>query len=309
MSAGVTWPALVLAAGLGTRLGALSPLRAKAALPVAGQPLIVRLLTRLRDAGVTRVVINLHHRADTITRVVGDGGWLGLDVRYSWETRVLGSGGGPARAVPLLAADRFFIVNGDTLSTVSFGALADVHVASGADATLAATAADLSRYNALLADASGAFTGIAARGTAVPAGEVSAWHFLGVQAVSASAFAGVDPTRPADSLREVYAALAHTRRDAVRVWASTGDFHDIGTPEDYLRTAQAFAHAEGATLDHGEGTVVSPAARVERSILWDRVSVGDDARLSQCIVADDVAIPPGARYDRMVITRTGAFPL
>ena len=80
------WPALVLTAGLATRLQPLSSVRAKAALPVAGTPLVMRILRQLRDAGITRVVLNLHHRADSITRIVGDGSSLGLEVRYSWET-------------------------------------------------------------------------------------------------------------------------------------------------------------------------------------------------------------------------------
>jgi mannose-1-phosphate guanylyltransferase len=307
MSPDIGWPALVLAAGLGTRLRPLSAFRAKAALPVAGRPLIVRILSQLREAGVRRVVINLHHRAETITRVVGDGTRWDLDVRYSWETEVLGSAGGPARAVPLLAADRFFVINGDTLSAVPLRALADAHVASAAEATLAVAAADLLKYNAILSDASGAFTGIAARGTDAPG--AGAWHFLGVQAVNASAFAGVDPARPADSLREVYPRLAAARPGAVRVWAASGAFHDIGTPADYLRTAEDLARLEGTTLDCGEGTAVSPRARVVHSILWDRVRVGDDAVLSHCIVTDDVVIPPCARYDRAVITPDGVSPL
>ena len=160
----------MLAAGLGTRLAPLSAVRAKAALPVAGRPLIVRILQQLQRAGVRRVVINLHHRADTITRVVGDGTQLGIEVRYSWETQVLGSGGGPARALPLLAADRFFIVNGDTLADVDLPAPGRrARAESGALATLAVAPANLEKYNALLADDLGRFTGIVPRGTAPPA--------------------------------------------------------------------------------------------------------------------------------------------
>jgi len=310
MSHGAAWPALVLAAGLGTRLRPLSTVRAKAALPVAGRPLIVRILSQLRASGITRVVINLHHRAETITRIVGDGRSAGLEVRYSWEPELLGSGGGPARAVPLLAHDRFFIVNGDTLSDVSFERLAQAHAQSGADVTLAVAPADLSKYGAVVSDRAGGVVGIVPRGRAI--GEEAGrdlWHFVGVQAVNAAAFAGVDPARPADSLREVYPRLVSERSSAVRVFPTSGAFHDIGTPGDYLATAQAFARAEGTRLDCGEGTVVPPSARVEDSVLWDRVTVGAAAELSQCIVTDDVVIPPAARYHRAVITRDGSVPL
>ena len=54
---------------------------------------------------------------------------------------------------------------------------------------------------------------------------------------------------------------------------------------------------------------MAPTARVEGSILWDRITVGDGAELSECIVGDDVAIPAGARYDRAVITREGVVAL
>ena len=305
------WPALILAAGLGTRLAPLSAVRAKAALPVAGRPLIVRILQRLQRAGVRRVVINLHHRAETITRVVGDGAQLGIEVRYSWETQILGSAGGPARALPLLAADRFFIVNGDTLVDVDLTALADAHTQSGALATLAVAAANLEKYNALLADERGHFVAIAPRGTAPAASPRSsrAWHFVGVQAVNAAAFAAVDPARPSEVLRDTYPALRAGDPGAVRVFAAPGAFHDIGTPADYLATARRFATDEQQPLDRGAGARISPSARIVDTVLWDRVTVGDHVRLRHCIVADDVVIPAGMQYDRMVITRDTITPL
>jgi NDP-sugar pyrophosphorylase family protein len=91
-------PALVLTAGLATRLRPLSLVRAKAALPVAGEPLACRILRSLGAAGVTDAVLNLHHLPHTLTSLVGDGTGTGLRVRYSWEVPVLGSAGG--RSLP-----------------------------------------------------------------------------------------------------------------------------------------------------------------------------------------------------------------
>ena len=113
--------ALVLTAGLATRLRPLSFVRAKAALPVAGVPIVIRILRQLEAAGITDAVLNLHHRPDSLTRLVGDGSGVGLRLRYSWEHPVLGSAGGPARAVPLLGGpsggdEPFLVVNGDTAS-------------------------------------------------------------------------------------------------------------------------------------------------------------------------------------------------
>src|SRR5207302_7936463 len=131
-------PALVLTAGLATRLRPLSWVRAKAALPVAGEPLARRILRYLAAAGVTDAVLNLHHLPHTLAARVGDGTDLGLRVRYSWESPVvLGSAGGVRRALSLLGASRFLILNGDTLTDADVGMLLACHADTGAQITMA----------------------------------------------------------------------------------------------------------------------------------------------------------------------------
>jgi mannose-1-phosphate guanylyltransferase len=95
----------VLTAGLGTRLRPLTEIRAKAAIPVAGDPMIRRIIRWLVAHGASDLVLNLHHRPETIAAVVGNGDDLGARVRYSWEhPRVLGSAGGPRLALPMIEA-------------------------------------------------------------------------------------------------------------------------------------------------------------------------------------------------------------
>src|SRR5262249_3908915 len=125
--------ALVLAAGLGTRLRPLTDVRAKGAIPVAGVPIVRRIVAWLARHGVTDIVLNLHHRPEPTPAVLGDGSDLGVRARYSWEQPVvLGSGGGPRQALPIVGAGTFLIVNGDTLTDLDPGALVDAHTASGA---------------------------------------------------------------------------------------------------------------------------------------------------------------------------------
>jgi hypothetical protein len=94
--------ALVLTAGLGTRLRPLTYLRAKAAVPINGETLARRAVRWLASQGITDLVLNLHHHPESITASVGDGADLGARVRYSWEQPLLGSAGGPRHALPLL---------------------------------------------------------------------------------------------------------------------------------------------------------------------------------------------------------------
>jgi len=293
------WPALILAAGLGTRLRPLSSVRAKPAVPIAGVPLIVRTLDWLRRAGITRVVINLHSCAATITRIVGDGSPFGVEVRYSWESDVLGSGGGPARALPLLAADRFLIVNGDMITNVDLGALAGRHVAANALVTMAVINAD-PRYNAITANDAGIVRGFS-RSTAGTSGTSGGFHFIGVQAVNASVFAGLDPAAKSETVHGIYPPLIASRPEAVRVFHSGAEYFDIGSPRDYLDTAVAIARREGQPLDRGQHGSIASDATLDDTITWDRVTVGAGARLRECVVADDVVVPAGADFSRSTL--------
>src|SRR5262249_33806965 len=115
--------ALVLTAGLGTRLRPLTLARAKAAVPVAGGPLVTRILRWLRSPDITEAGVHLHHRPRTLPGPVGEGRRLDVRVRHPWEPTILGSGGGPKQAIPLIARDPFLIVNGDTLTDVDLPGL------------------------------------------------------------------------------------------------------------------------------------------------------------------------------------------
>src|SRR6185503_5776055 len=194
-------PALVLTAGLATRLRPLSLVRAKAALPVAGVPLVHRILRALATSGVTDAVLNLHHLPHTLTRLVGDGTDLGVRVRYSWEVPVLGSAGGPRRAVPLLDST-FLVVNGDTLTDVDVSALLADHRRSGALVTMAVVPnTEPDKYSGLTAGGDGALTGFARRGA-----PDNAYHFIGVQVTDAEAFATVPANVPFDT-KTLYLSL------------------------------------------------------------------------------------------------------
>ena len=285
-------PALVLAAGLATRLRPLSLVRAKAALPVAGTPLVTRILGQLATAGITDVVVNLHYLPHTITGIIGAGTDLGLRVRYSWEDPVLGSAGGPKRAVPLLraasaGATSFLILNGDTLTDVALDAVVDAHRSSDALVTMAVVPnTEPAKYGGALVDEGGAITGFVGRGAERPS-----WHVIGVQVAELDAFTDVPDHVPYESVRTLYPALIAQRRGAVRAFRCEAAFFDIGTPADYLDTSLQFAAREPGAALVGTGCRVAPDARVERSVLWDRVTVEAGAMLRECVVTDGVRVP------------------
>ena len=297
--AGPLPPALVLAAGLGTRLRPLTDVRAKPAVPVAGRPLVTRILEWLAAQGVAEVVLNLHHRPETITRLVGHGEAADVRVRYSWEPVILGSAGGPRQALPLLGS-RFFVVNGDTLTTLSLRALAETHASAGASVTLAVAPHPFpDRYGGVLVAGDGRVRGF------VRAGLGAAAHFVGVQLVEAAVFADLPAGRPAATIGGIYDRLLadpdDERPGSIRAHGCGDDFLDVGTPADYLAASLAVARREGCeALPVGAGSTIHPSASLERTAVWDHVRIGADCRLDRCIVADGVSLPAGTVLNRRI---------
>jgi len=295
--------ALVLCAGLGTRLRPLSWLRAKPAVPVAGAPLVARILRWLSARGVREAIVNLHHRPETVAAVIGDGTQFGVRVRYSWEQTLLGSGGGPARAFSLVNDDELVIVNGDTLTDVDLDALNAAHATSDALVTMALVENPLpAQYGGVQLDASGAVERFTRPGHSSPG-----WHFVGVQIARRAAFGGVRIDAPSESVAQRYPTLIASRPGSVRGWIGSGHFDDIGTPASYLDTCVRLAQGAPAQLIE-EGAHVAPGATLRDTVCWRGGVIEDDVQLQSCIVCNGAIVPRGSRYYRSVLLPAGAVP-
>lgn len=105
--------AMILAAGLGTRMRPLTDHCPKPLLQVGGKPLIVHHLHRLAVIGIDDIVINVSYRAEHIIAALGDGSRYGVNIHWSRETTPLETGGGIRQALPLLGEAPFLLINGD----------------------------------------------------------------------------------------------------------------------------------------------------------------------------------------------------
>jgi NDP-sugar pyrophosphorylase family protein len=266
--------------------------RAKPAVPIAGEPLVRRILRYGAGWGIRDFVLNLHYLPETITAQVGDGADLGIRVRYSFESPVLGSAGGPRKALDLLTDEPFFIINGDTLTNVDLDALAAYHRASGALVTIAVVPNEHpDRYGGLILDSTGRFHSVVPRGS-----RVRSYHVVGVQLANPSAFARLPVNQPAESIGALYKELVRENLGHVRAFLCDADFWDVGTPADYLDACLSIGGAEGTVVQLGRRSHIDRSARVSESVIWDDVSVGAGATLERCIVADGVKIPAGASF-------------
>lgn len=125
--AGVATSAMVMAAGLGTRMRPLTDDRPKPMVMVAGRPLIDHVLEKLVEAGVTQIVANVHYRPDVLIDHLA-AKWRDRSIAISDETeQLLETGGGLIKALPLITGDPFFCINSDNIWTdVGEGALASL---------------------------------------------------------------------------------------------------------------------------------------------------------------------------------------
>ncbi len=279
---------IVLAAGLGTRLDPITRVVAKPAVPMAGRTLIERVLGWLQTQGVDDVVLNLHHKPESITAIIGDGAHLGLRVRYSWEPMLLGSAGGPRQALTLWPAlvGPCLIVNGDTLTDLALAPLIDAHRTSGAKATLAVVRnVRPDHYNGIRANADRIITEFVAKGHTDPT-----WHFVGVQVVDADVFDRVPQGEPAETVSGLYRDMVREAPGSVRVWPVDASFLDVGTPADYLNAVLSLAGTD--VVIEGD-SVVDPSATLRRCVVWKDASVGAGARLTDCVVLSGAIVAAG----------------
>ncbi|OTG95244.1 nucleotidyl transferase [Acinetobacter sp. ANC 4654] len=118
--------AMILAAGLGNRMRPLTLYKPKPLLEVGGKPLIVWHIKKLKEIGVTEIVINSAWLADVLIGALGDGSQFGVQIRWTREDEGLETAGGIINALPLLGTEPFILVNGDVWTTFDFSSLLDV---------------------------------------------------------------------------------------------------------------------------------------------------------------------------------------
>jgi mannose-1-phosphate guanylyltransferase len=308
--------ALVLAAGLGTRLRPLTAVTPKPLLPVAGQPILTRTLQRLAAAGCEAAAINLHHGAEQIRRRLGPA-LDGLPLTYSEEPLLLGTLGAFAPLRGFFAgADLGLIVNGDSLCRWPLAELIRHHLASdGALATLLLSSrADPARFGGGVAvgrggalldlrPARGAGTGEMADRTAGSAGgrpQPRRRVFAGAHVLSPrllERIAADVAEAPADIVRDLYEPLLAERPGCLATLTTGRHWHDLGTPRRYLTAVLDWAEATGRGRWISPAAEASPAAEVRRSSIEAGCQIGAGARVEGSVLL------PGARVGAGCLVR------
>jgi NDP-sugar pyrophosphorylase family protein len=237
--------AMILAAGLGTRLRPLTDDRPKALVEVAGRTLLEITLARLREFGIREVIVNVHHFADMVVDYLKKNGNFGMRIEISREDVLLDTGGGLKKAAWFFQGDStradepFLVHNVDVLSTIDLHRMLLFHRENQALATLAVQKRETSRY--LLFDEQNELCGRRsgpgqAPELARPSKETQALAFSGVHVIS-SRLPGLMTETGVFSIIPTYLRLVAQNEKILAFRADEYYWRDLGKPENLAQAA------------------------------------------------------------------------
>ncbi|MCO1580186.1 NDP-sugar synthase [Crossiella sp. SN42] len=309
--------AVVLVGGQGTRLRPLTLSAPKPMLPTAGVPFLTHLLSRIRAAGITHVVLGTSYKASVFEEYFGDGSRLGLELEYVVEDTPLGTGGGIRNAASRLRAEHIMVFNGDILSGVDLGAVAETHIGNDADVTLhLVKVPDPRAFGCVPTDADGRVLAFLEKTENPPADQINA----GCYVFKRSVLEEIPADRPVSVERETFPGLLE-RGARLQGHVDSSYWLDLGTPAAFVKGSADLVRGlapsdalpapagESIVLDGalvradaklvngstvGAGAQVGPGATVDGSVLFDGAVIGANAVVERSVIGAGARIGDGA---------------
>lgn len=316
--------AVVLVGGKGTRLRPLTLSAPKPMLPTAGVPFLAHLLSRIRAAGVRRVVLGTSYLAETFSDTFGDGAALGLELEYVVEEHPLGTGGGIRNVAKYLTTDNVLVFNGDVLCGTDLGAVVDTHRRTEADVTLhLVRVQDPRAYGCVPTNADGQVLEFLEKTNDPPTDQINA----GCYVFRRSVIDAIPEGRPVSVERETFPGLLAAGA-RVSGHVDNAYWRDMGTPADLIHGSADLVRgvapssalpgptgecltlpdaqvARGALVfggtTVGRGVRIGAGARVEGSMLFDGAVIGEGAVVEHSVVGAGASVEDSASVRDSVI--------
>jgi mannose-1-phosphate guanylyltransferase len=323
--------AILLVGGLGTRLRPLTENIPKPMLPVAGVPLVVRQIERLRAAGVDHVVLATSYRAEVFADALDDGSDLDVRIDYAVEDAPLGTAGAIRHAAAFLdpaSTEPVLVGNGDIVDGHDIAAQVKLHTAADAAVTLYLTRVDDPRAYGCVPTDGDRVTAFLEKTPDPVSDQINAGCYVFARRIVDAIPAG----RPVSVERETFPDLLEAG-ELVLGLVDDAYWRDLGTPESYVRGCadvvlgrvdgwavepREFSAAPDARVhEHarltggtsvGAGATVGDGARVDGSVVLDDVRIGREARLVGCAIGYGAVIGDGAVLDQVLVADSAVVP-
>ncbi len=290
---------MVLSAGYGTRLWPLTEDRTKPAIPILGKPLVGYVAEYLAGYGFDEIVVNLHHRPESVRAALGDGSRFGVKLHYVEEPVILGTSGAMDNARGLLADETFVVVNGKIITDIDLNAALETHRDTKALATLVLLP-NIRRERFSVVDTNAGLI-IGFGGMPAPApDQPPPLMFTGIQILDPRIFDYIPRGVFSHSTTDVYPkAIANGERIAAHV--AMGKWRELSTLRRYLDISVEMLKERSQTFVTGSNSIVSDGASVTDAIIWDDVEVAAGASVRRSVLADNVRIGSGEIIEDAVV--------
>lgn len=318
--------AMVLAAGLGTRLRPITYEMPKPMVPVLNRPVMEHILRLLARHGFTETIANLHWFPQLIEEYFGDGSACGVSLSYSHEEQLLGTSGGVRNAAGFLG-DSFLVISGDALTDLDLGAMREFHESHDGIATLAMKRVeDTSQFGVAIVgsdgrvqgfqekpDPSEALSDLANCGIYMFRKEI--FDFFPGPGASKAAGEG-DPPGFADWAMDVFPRLLEGDvpfycHEIDAYWNDIGNLEELRESSVDALTGAVQVEREGELVDgyrsgermEGEPDLVGPV------LLGPGCEIGDDVRIDgPSIIGDGVTVGEGSRLKEVIALPGATIP-
>jgi len=305
--------AMIMAAGVGSRLMPMTRDIPKPMIPMANRPLLVDNIELLKAHGFDGIIANLHYHADVIAGYFGDGHDWGIELHYSREEHLLGTAGGVKRCQWFLD-DTFVIVSGDALTDIDLAGLVKSHRDKGALATIALKEVeDVENFGIVITSADGRIKSFQEKPR--PEQALSRVANTGIYVFEPEIFDLIPPEQFYDFGKELFPLLVSKAAPFYGVTVS-GYWCDVGNIETYRQAhadilagrvnvkteGKIFTPAAPARVLLGEGVELGKGVSFSGSVvLGAACSIGDDVHLSDTVIWDNTRVGKGCRIDKAVI--------
>jgi len=304
--------AMILAAGIGSRLRPLSTIRPKPLFPIYATPLLGMLIKQLQEAGVKDIVVNSHHLNGHITSYLKNNTPSGLTITHSYEADLLGTAGALKKVEDSWNDSPFIVTNGDIIHTIDLKTAYHHHNESGNLATLVLH--DYPRYNQVEIDHNGTILGIREKRVKNSSATTRKVAFTGIHIISPQLLEAI-PSHGYVDIISIYLELIARGEKVCGYQVDNHYWLDIGTPHDYHRIHQDIHNStstlrdafdlnlpERESLSIGTGTILDGYAAmgntvtigknctIKNSILWDEVKINDNLTVEGCIIGDGATV-------------------
>ena len=297
--------AIVLSAGYGTRLWPLTEDRTKPAIPILGKPLVGYVAEYLASYGFDEIVVNLHHRPESVRKALGDGSRFGVKLHYVLEEpEILGTSGALDNTREFFEHDTFLVVNGKIITDIDLRAALETHRKANALATLVLLPNARRERFSMVETEGGRVTRFAGMPDPNATNAPAPLMFTGIHIMEPRIFDYIPRGVFSDSVTHVY-PKAMANGEIIAAHVGSGRWRELSTLQRYLEISLEILKEFDQPYSAGANTVISASANLTEAILWDGVDVGAGARVKRCVLADNVRIPENEILENSIVVPRG----